>query len=375
MQKGFFLALFIALLAAACAAPTTQRPEVDSAAAKAERLEQTKLALKQGLDRAARLTVTMNRLNVAAADFCEGKTRYISGFATHQIGSAKIDQLEAFEAIHPGHANHLIVVAVLPGMGAEKGGLKVGDHVVAVNGEALPPDTQAAARMVGEKIDRAEPSTLSILRAGKPMDISLPVSRACKVPAMYVPKRDLNAFTDGQTVRVYEGMLDFIKTEEELALVMGHELGHVVRGHIEAKQKNAAVGQVIGLILGAAISVGTGVDVTSSIGSLGEGVGGGRYSVDFEAEADYVGLYIMARAGYPIDNAADFWRRMAVANPGAINMASSHPATADRFVALEAATKEIKSKMASGQPLTPNEAEKGKSADTDSARPSIIQQN
>ena len=49
---------------------------------------------------------------------------------------------------------------------------------------------------------------------------------------------------------------------------------------------------------------------------------------DFEREADYVGFYIMALDGWPIDSAPDLWRRMAAESPGSITFASSHPTTA-----------------------------------------------
>jgi predicted Zn-dependent protease len=85
------------------------------------------------------------------------------------------------------------------------------------------------------------------------------------------------------------------------------------------------------------------------------------YSQDFESEADYVGLYVVARAGMPIDNAPRFWRRMgSQVAPGAISHGTTHPPTAQRFVALEAAVAEIKAKQAAGQPLLPNEKSKAK---------------
>jgi predicted Zn-dependent protease len=76
---------------------------------------------------------------------------------------------------------------------------------------------------------------------------------------------------------------------------------------------------------------------------------------DFEREADYVGLYLTARAGIPIDDAPKFWRRMAVANPASTKggFLASHPPAAERFLALEATVAEIKSKLATGEPLLP----------------------
>ena len=70
--------------------------------------------------------------------------------------------------------------------------------------------------------------------------------------------------------------------------------------------------------------------------------------------ADYVGLYFVALAGFDPNRAASAWRRMAVVNPAAIDHVGTHPTTAERFVALEAAAREISTKIAQGQPLRPN---------------------
>jgi predicted Zn-dependent protease len=85
-------------------------------------------------------------------------------------------------------------------------------------------------------------------------------------------------------------------------------------------------------------------------------IGAGSYSQEFEAEADYVGLYIMANAGMPITDAPKFWRRMAAANPSDIKTShtASHPSTSYRMVALEEAVKEISAKINNGEPLVPN---------------------
>jgi len=71
------------------------------------------------------------------------------------------------------------------------------------------------------------------------------------------------------------------------------------------------------------------------------------YSREFEAEADYVGMYFAVHAGVGVSEAPTFWRGMAVAHPGSIkaNNASSHPATPARFVALKATAKEIHEKF------------------------------
>ena len=80
------------------------------------------------------------------------------------------------------------------------------------------------------------------------------------------------------------------------------------------------------------------------------------YSQEFEAEADYVGIYYLERAGYSTENVANFWRDMAVEHPGSINQShtSTHPATPERFLEINAAIKEIEEKKKSNQQLIPN---------------------
>ena len=92
----------------------------------------------------------------------------------------------------------------------------------------------------------------------------------------------------------------------------------------------------------------------STRGGLFGALAASAYSQEFEKEADYVGLYLMANSGIEIDNAPMFWRRMAAEHPGNIksNHAASHPATAERFVAIENTINEIALKLASDQPLT-----------------------
>ena len=91
-------------------------------------------------------------------------------------------------------------------------------------------------------------------------------------------------------------------------------------------------------------------------------VGALAFSQEFEAEADYVGVYHAARAGYDTRKAAYFWRRMAAAHPRAIGLqGTTHPSSANRFLAVEAASKEVAEKRAGGTRLVPEMKSGGKS--------------
>jgi Zn-dependent protease with chaperone function len=168
----------------------------------------------------------------------------------------------------------------------------------------------------------------------------------CNYPWRIVNKRGVNAFADGKGIYIYPQLLDVAATDDELALVIAHELGHNVMKHVQKKTGNA----VLGALLGAAISAATKVDVTRAAQS----VGGQMFSQEFEAEADYVGTYFAALAGYDYRNAAAVMRKLGAISPAMISHGSSHPPTAERFVAIQAAAAEIAAKLGRREPLVPN---------------------
>lgn len=54
-----------------------------------------------------------------------------------------------------------------------------------------------------------------------------------KFPALVVDESDeINAYTDGKTVTITTAMLEFLQTDDEMAIILGHEIGHVMLGHL-----------------------------------------------------------------------------------------------------------------------------------------------
>lgn len=82
---------------------------------------------------------------------------------------------------------------------------------------------------------------------------------------------------------------------------------------------------------------------------------GESYSQEFEAEPDFVALYMLTNSGDSVSDAPRFWLRMAMGNPGSVKYSheASHPSTPYRMVALEDAAEEIDAKRASGALLVP----------------------
>ena len=176
----------------------------------------------------------------------------------------------------------------------------------------------------------------------------------CAYKVILDPKEiGLNAHADGKNVVINPGMVDFAANDTHLAFVIAHEFAHNIMAHIAAQQKNVAIGGILGT-LGDALAQSQGVNTSGAFGKIGANQALLKYSPGFETEADYVGLYILARAGYPIEQAPDFWRIMSLSEPKAIYVTSTHPNNPSRTIAMEKAIIEIHAKQQASQPLLPN---------------------
>ncbi len=160
--------------------------------------------------------------------------------------------------------------------------------------------------------------------------------------------KGINAFADGKRVVMGPTMMEFAKDDTQVAFVLSHELAHNIMKHPDAGMKNTMGGLILGSVIDAAVG---GTDGT--FGKLGAQAGRLQYSPDFETEADYTGLYILARAGYPIEKAPEFWRAMSQYDPQGIYARSTHPTNAERFVVMRKTINEIRSKQQLGMPLVP----------------------
>jgi predicted Zn-dependent protease len=146
-------------------------------------------------------------------------------------------------------------------------------------------------------------------------------------------------------------MLKLVENDDELALVLGHELAHDAMGHAAKQMQNARMGMLGGALLDIAAAA-AGANTQGEFTKLGGQMGARAFSQDFESEADYVGVYFMVRAGYNPKGVEQVWRRMAAENPTAINLGLSHPTTPARYLTIANTRTEIEAKQSSGQPLT-----------------------
>ncbi|MDD5247957.1 MAG: M48 family metallopeptidase [Rhodocyclaceae bacterium] len=149
-----------------------------------------------------------------------------------------------------------------------------------------------------------------------------------------IGSKQVNAFCmPGGMIAFYTGILDTLHlTDDEVAVVMGHEVAHALREHARERLAKSELTQ-----LGANV--------------LGQFIGGGRFSGAFdfggrlltlkfsrddETEADVVGLDLAARAGFDPRAAITLWQKMTAANRGApLQWLSTHPSGENRIREIE----------------------------------------
>jgi len=149
-----------------------------------------------------------------------------------------------------------------------------------------------------------------------------------------------NAFAlPGNKIGIHTGMLTLVDNQDQLAAVIGHEIGHVLAKHSnERASQEMAVNSGMGIIQ--AVSAPQTALGQTALGMLGVGAQYGilmPYSRVHESEADMIGLDLMAKAGFDPRQSIALWQKMEQASKGQqpIEFMSTHPSHATRIQVLE----------------------------------------
>jgi predicted Zn-dependent protease len=140
----------------------------------------------------------------------------------------------------------------------------------------------------------------------------------------------------GAKVAVYSGILPVTRGDQGLAVVMGHEIAHVVANHGNERMSQALLAQMGGMALSVALSEQPAQTQNIFAAAFGLGTQVGillPYSRLQESEADHLGLIFMAMAGYDPRGAVEFWQRMAAQKGGGSppEFLSTHPTSSTRI--------------------------------------------
>ncbi|HHT30905.1 MULTISPECIES: M48 family metallopeptidase [Petrimonas] len=153
-----------------------------------------------------------------------------------------------------------------------------------------------------------------------------------------VKDNSVNAFAmPGGKIVIYSGLLPVTQTEEALAVVVGHEIAHVIARHAQERVSQQMALEYGGAIAGSLLGSSVGGQIGQQVFGLGAQYGVMLpYARKQEYEADEIGLIVMAMAGYDPRAAIPFWTRMAQSSQGTVpEFLSTHPTDEKRIARLE----------------------------------------
>jgi len=163
-----------------------------------------------------------------------------------------------------------------------------------------------------------------------------------------VDNKAMNAFClPGGKVVVYTGIMKAAKNDDQLATVMAHEIAHALARHGAERMSSSMVQQGL-QVLGNVVLAAKAPQYTNAfnqaygVGSqLGVMLPYGRMQ---ESEADEIGIYLMAKAGYNVHEALNFWKNMSAGNKKAPNeFFSTHPSSSTRIANISRVIKKLES--------------------------------
>jgi predicted Zn-dependent protease len=168
-----------------------------------------------------------------------------------------------------------------------------------------------------------------------------PRAREWKWEVNLIGSNQINAFCmPGGKIAFYTGILSQLKlTDDEVAMVMGHEIAHALREHARERMGKAAATNGLATIGSTVASVFFGVNpnLTDFVAKQGANLLSLKFSRDDETEADLVGMEIAARAGYDPRSGVTLWQKMGAASKGAPpQWLSTHPSGNTRIEEIQA---------------------------------------
>lgn len=340
MIKKFITLIICLVVIKACSGAQVARMSLDSEELQREAEFQKELAIESNFRYTNRLHSVGYQILNNSAELCDKQTMKL-GVVFGSLNLYDFNYVNAAKNVL-NLSEQLKIVSIAKGSAAEKNGLAVDDIILSINFQNVPTekrDFDNFFKNLDKLLKQQEYVTIDLQRGANEsaeyLTIDFKLDQVCDYPVLLGQSDSVNAYADGTNIVIEKGMMRFAESDKELGLVVAHELGHNVMKHIDKKRGNAIAGSFLDII-----AAGYGYNTYGAFGDAAAQA----YSQDFEAEADYVGLYYLHNAGFDVAGSSLFWRRMAAEYPGSIssNHTSSHPGTSERFLAIQKIEQEIK---------------------------------
>lgn len=274
-----------------------------------------------------RVNTVFYRLATSSVALCRTKG-WQTGLLLHDLSQyAPAYRAAAAATFHL--KNGPAIEGVVPGSAADRAGVRADDTVLSINGipvqdEPIPSHGASYATMAAlrRQLDDALGTgilTLSVQRGPSSLQLTVRPEPGCLASVQILPEMLKDAGADRSLVSISTAMVETTRNDDELAVLLAHELAHIALGH------------------------------SAKLDALGIQRGLGRYFGknaaairETESEADRLGLYLAARAGYDVTVAPAFLWRLGKAFGANLWSEPTHPALRDRVAAARETVERIK---------------------------------
>lgn len=189
--------------------------------------------------------------------------------------------------------------------------------------------SSATAKKVHKVFNRMKPYAEKANKTGVPFQWEIVVLKSDEMNAWAMP---------GGKMAFYTGLVEKLRlTDDEIAAVMGHEMAHALKEHSKSDRTVSAITGLAGEIGKAALQsqgISSNVAGFDAVDLLTEYGLNKPFSRSQETEADEVGLFLMAEAGYNPEAAPNVWTKMSKVSgsSGSLleSLSSTHPTNSDR---------------------------------------------
>ena len=231
------------------------------------------------------------------------------------------------------------VLAVAAGSPAEKAGLQAGDGLVSIAGKPVVPSSPVKrgiyAGVATAYAQLAQAAAIGVVdlvveRGGHTLSVAVTPTAGCVSQVQLLPSPRIGARADGLHLSITTALVDYVADDNELALVIAHEMAHNALGHRAQFEAQGVRRGLFGSYGANAVKV-----------------------LEAERAADRLAYFLMARAGFDPRVALAFWPRLYAGPAGGHGSVTTHPDQSMRINDAREAIAQIAAAAAAGRAPTP----------------------
>jgi len=231
----------------------------------------------------------------------------------------------------------VVVFGVIKGSPAEAAGFREKDIIRMIGRKPVTIHNFDALVL---RMKAGTPVAFTIERDGTQTVVSMtPEALRYNVPFLVTDDHTVNTYASPSGITVTYGMLKFVQSDDELAMVMAHELAHLVHGQILRDRGFSLLSAIISIAIGQ-----TRIPQAGDLSLADNTIARDRFPGDFEREADRYGVLYAHTAGFDILNGMKVWERFGLEIPGSAEtyIGATQPVASERRQRLQGIADEIR---------------------------------